>query len=224
MNELQDSICKPSFAVYVEQVADLPDRPAWLDPERDALLTPKRLAGLVHPIRVRILAMLQYDGPSTATALAKRVGQSSGVTSYHLRVLAELGFIVEDGELGTGRDRWWRAVHRSTSFTFRAPEDPASPDTVEDAERWLRIDADEAHRRMIAAIDTLSGQLDELPNLPWQINEWPLRLTRDEARALGWQVTELLQQYRREPGDPDPPPGTERAMFQFQILPDEADS
>lgn len=205
-------------------VADVPDRPARLDPKRDALLTPKRLAGLVHPIRVRILALLQYDGPSTATALAARIGQSSGVTSYHLRVLAELGFIVEDDERGTGRDRWWRAVHRSTSFTFRAPEDPGSPDTVEDAERWLRIDADEAHRRMVAAIDTLAAKLDEMPNLPWQINEWPLRLTRDEARALGWQVTELLQQYRREPGDPDPRPGTERAMFQFQILPDGADS
>lgn len=200
---------------------DAPSPPPWLDPERDALLTPKRLAGLVHPVRVRLLALLQYDGPSTATALAKRVGQSSGVTSYHLRVLADLGFVVEDTERGTRRDRWWRAVHRSTSFTFRAPDDPPDSQTVEDAERWLRIDADEAHRRMIAAIDKLSGQLDELPNLPWQINEWPLRLTRDEARALGWQVSELLQQYRRQPGDPDPRPGTERAMFQFQILPDD---
>lgn len=205
-------------------VPELPDRPPWLDPERDALLTPKRLAGLVHPLRVRVLDLLQNDGPSTATALAKRVGQSSGVTSYHLRVLAELGFIVEDTDRGTRRDRWWRAVHRSTAFTFRQPDDPGNPATVEDAERWMRIGADEAHRRMIAFIDTLSGRLDELPSLPWQINEWPLRLTRQEARALGWQVSELLQAYRREPGDPDPRPGTERAVFQFQILPDEAGS
>lgn len=205
-------------------MTDLPDIPSWLDPQRDALLTPKGLAGLVHPIRVRLLQMLQYDGPSTATALAARAGQSSGVTSYHLRVLAELGFIVEDTERGTGRDRWWRAVHRSTSFTFRAPEDPAGSETVEDAERWLRIDADQAHRRMIAAIDALSGHLDELPKLSWQINEWPLRLTREEARALSWQITELVLQYRREQGDPSPRVGTERAMFQFQILPDEADS
>lgn len=205
-------------------MTDVPDRPPWLDPERDALLTPKRLAGLVHPIRVRILQLLQTDGPSTATALAARVGQSSGVTSYHLRVLADLGFIVEDSERGTRRDRWWRAVHRATAFTFRAPEDPGNPETVKDAKQWLRIDADEAHRRMIAAIDTLPARWDELPNMPWQINEWPLRLTRDEARALGWQVSELVQQYRREPGDPDPRPDTERAVFQFQILPDEPGS
>ena len=202
-------------------MAGSPDSASWVDPERDALLTPKSLAGLVHPVRVRVLELLQNEGPSTATALAARVGQSSGVTSYHLRVLAELGFIVEDAERGNRRDRWWRAVHRATAFTFRAPEDPGDAGTVEDVERWLRIVADQAHRRMIAAIDSLADRLDELPNLAWQISEWPMRLTREEARALGWQINELVQQYRREPSDPDPRPGTERAMFQFQILPDE---
>ena len=196
------------------------DLPPWLDAQRDALLTPTRLRGLVHPVRVRLLELLQNDGPSTATALAARVGQSSGVTSYHLRVLAGLGFIVDDAERGNGRERWWRAVHRSTSFTFRVPGESVDPETMETAEQWIRICADQAHRRMIAAIESLPEHRGELDQLSWQISEWPIRLTREEARALGEQINELAQQYRREPGDPQPRPGTERAWLQFQVLPD----
>lgn len=197
---------------------DLPD---WFDPARDAMLTPKALRGLVHPIRIRLLQMLQIDGPATATTLAARIEQSSGVASYHLRVLAEHGFILEDTDRGTGRDRWWRAAHRETSFTFRMPEDPGDDGTVEDAELYLRLLANQAHRRVIDYVDSLAARREELPNLPWQMNEWPIRLSVDEARALAAQVHELVLNYRREQGDPDPRPGTMRAVFQFQMLPDE---
>jgi Helix-turn-helix domain len=62
--------------------------PAWFDPSSDLMLTPRRLRGLAHPIRVRLLYLLETDGPATATQLGRRIGQSSGVTSYHLRMLA----------------------------------------------------------------------------------------------------------------------------------------
>lgn len=197
------------------------ETPSWLDPDRDVVLTPKTLRGVVHPIRLQLLELLQIDGPATATGLAQRVGQSSGVTSYHLRVLAEHGLIVEDTERGTGRDRWWRALHRSLSFTFRAPGDPGDADTVEDAENFLRINADDAHRRTIAFVDSITAHLGELQDLPWGIDTWPLRLTPAQARDLARQIRELVSAYRREPGDPNPQPGTERAVFQFQLLPDD---
>jgi DNA-binding transcriptional ArsR family regulator len=199
--------------------------PPWIDPDRDVVLTPGALRGVVHPIRLRLLDLLQREGPATASGLAARIGQSSGVTSYHLRVLAEHGFITEDAERGTGRDRWWRAVHRSTSFTFRVPDDQREPggdaETIEDAEHFLRYNADEAHRRMIEFVATITSQDEPLEALPWALDDWPLRLTRDEARALSAQIRELVSRYRREPGDPEPRPGTQRAMFQFQLLPDE---
>lgn len=197
------------------------DLPAWFDPDRDAVITPERLRGLVHPLRLRLLELLQEDGPATATGLAARIEQSSGVASYHLRVLAEHGFIVEDTERGTGRDRWWRAVHRTTAFTFRAPEDPGDPETVEQAEQYLRLIADEMHRRATTFVGTVAARRAELPSMPWQLSNWPLRLTHDEARALTEQVNELVTRYRREPGDPAPAPGTVRAVFQFQLLPDD---
>src|SRR6185437_3372483 len=110
--------------------------------------------------------------------LAARIGQSSGVTSYHLRVLAEHGFITQATGRGTGRDRWWRPVHRSTSFTFRVPEDQsgrgADADRIEDAEDFRRYNADEAHRRMVEFIATITAQDEPLAELPWALDDWPL--------------------------------------------------
>ena len=56
-----------------------------------------------------MLGILRFDGPSTATALAKRLGLNSGATSYHLRQLALHGLIEEAEGLGNKRDRWWQA-------------------------------------------------------------------------------------------------------------------
>jgi hypothetical protein len=57
--------------------------------------------------------------------------------------------------------------------------------------------------------------------MPWKMDDWPLRLTPEEARELGAQISALARRYRREPGDPDPRPGSVRGYFQFQLLPDE---
>src|SRR3954451_23671612 len=78
---------------------------------------PEALEALAHPLRGRLLGLLRADGPATASGLAERVGESSGVTSYHLRKLAEVGFVEEDQERGTRRERWWRAAHTSTSWS-----------------------------------------------------------------------------------------------------------
>ena len=72
------------------------------------------LKALGHPVRLRMLGLLRIEGPATATTLAARLGLNTGATSYHLRQLAQHGFIVEDAERGNARDRWWRAAHQST--------------------------------------------------------------------------------------------------------------
>jgi DNA-binding transcriptional ArsR family regulator len=195
--------------------------PDWFDPSQDAMLTPSALRGLVHPLRLRLLQLLQDDGPATATTLAARIDQSSGVASYHLRVLADHGFIAEDTDRGNARDRWWRAAHRSTSFTFRMPDDPANPATVEDAEQFLQLVADEAHRRVSSYIATIAARREELTEVPWHLGNWPLRLSVAQARELTEAIGQLLLPYRREQGDPAPAPDTVRAMFQFQLVPDE---
>jgi DNA-binding transcriptional ArsR family regulator len=212
---------RPRRPVRLGPPAPPPDGwPSWFDPDRDVLLTPRQLRGLVHPIRVRLLYLLQTDGPATASQLGRRIGQSSGVTSYHLRTLADLGFVEDDPERGNGRDRWWRATHRATGFTFRSPDDPGDAETIELAERYMGLVVDTHHQRMTSYVDSLSARQDELWTLPWTFSASAIELTHDEARALAAQVLALVQQYRREPGQP-PRGSAARAVFQFQLLPDD---
>ncbi|GAA1987909.1 helix-turn-helix domain-containing protein [Isoptericola halotolerans] len=73
-------------------------------------LSATRLRGLSHPLRVRILDLLQVHGALTASGLAELVGESSGSTSYHLRQLAKHQFVQEVEGRGTARERWWEAA------------------------------------------------------------------------------------------------------------------
>jgi DNA-binding transcriptional ArsR family regulator len=77
---------------------------------------PRALKAVAHPLRVRMLGLLRIEGPATATELARKVGESSGLTSYHLRELAKYGFIEEDPARRDFRERRWRAAHRYTSW------------------------------------------------------------------------------------------------------------
>ena len=88
-------------------------------------LTADSVKALAHPIRVRLLGLLRLEGPATASALAKRTGESSGLTSYHLRQLEKAGFVAEDTTRGNARDRWWRAEQQFTSLhTTELDDDP----------------------------------------------------------------------------------------------------
>lgn len=193
--------------------------PEWFDPSQDVMLTPRRLKGLVHPTRVRLMRLLETGGPATASQLGRRINESSGVTSYHLRVLAEHGFVEEDTERGNGRDRWWRPRYRSTSLTFRSPDDPGDPESVEIAEQYMRMLVEVKYARMVSFVNGLSGRFDELKTAPWTLSEFNIEVTLDEARALASEVFALVQRYRREPGQP-PRPGTTPAVFEIEMLPD----
>ena len=63
------------------------------------------------PIRyVQLCDELNLHGPATATQLAARLGEEVRASDYHLRQLAKYGFVEEDPDRGSGRERWWRRV------------------------------------------------------------------------------------------------------------------
>src|SRR5918997_1412066 len=95
---------------------------------------PSGLRALSHPTRLKMLTLLRSDGPATATSLAARLDINTGQTSYHLRQLADHGFVVDDHERGNGRERWWRAVHQST----RTGPEPADPDDREAFDAYMK--------------------------------------------------------------------------------------
>jgi DNA-binding transcriptional ArsR family regulator len=80
------------------------------------------LRALGHPTRLRILAHLQLEGPSTATECAAEVGESASSCSYHLRTLAKHGF-VEETETTDGRERRWQPRVLSVDFAAGADAD-----------------------------------------------------------------------------------------------------
>ena len=64
---------------------------------------------LAHPLRLALLETLVTEGPLTASQAAVLLEQSPSNCSWHLRKLAEHGF-VREARGGTGRNRPWRAV------------------------------------------------------------------------------------------------------------------
>ena len=164
------------------------------DDPRVLRLDARTLRGLAHPLRVRLLGLLRRHGPATATVLAERLGLSSAATSYHLRQLAEHGFIVEDTELGQPRERWWRAASRMTTFDIGAGID--DPEFAESTEVYLR-----SVTQMGA--DRVQAHLDEKLQLPgaWRsagtFNDLQLRLTPEQADELAERMWELVEGYPR---------------------------
>ena len=64
-------------------------------PRRKPITTindPRYLKAVAHPVRVRILAMLD-EGPASPKQLADRLGASLGVVAYHVRTLHELDLL-----------------------------------------------------------------------------------------------------------------------------------
>src|SRR4051812_33423675 len=136
-----------------------------------------------------MLSILRADGPATATTLAVRLGLNTGATSYHLRQLAQHGFVTEDTERGNGRDRWWRAAHQSTTTDTAAPADPEDQEALE------------AYLQSVAVVmtQTLQRSVEELALLPpeWgdatTYSDWLIRLSPARARALVERLAEVLR-------------------------------
>src|SRR5437764_6173805 len=93
-------------------------------------MSAEHLRALAHPLRLQLLQVLQAEGPATASQLARRLGESSGATSYHLRALHRVG-MVEEAEQRNARERWWQ---RSAERLLIPNSVPAEASDTERAE------------------------------------------------------------------------------------------
>ena len=175
---------------------------------------PTALKALAHPVRLRMLGLLRGDGPATATRLADRLDLNTGATSYHLRQLADHGFVEEVLDRGNGRDRWWRAAHQAT----RADEDP------DPAAR----DAVDAFAQAVAVVHTeqLQRAVEERALIPpeWRqasnVSDWGLQLSLENAVELKSRLVDLFTEFtEREPADGEPTEGTAVVVYQLHAFP-----
>jgi DNA-binding transcriptional ArsR family regulator len=180
--------------------------------ERRDINDPKALRALAHPLRLRLLDELRFNGPATATALAKRLGESSGATSFHLRQLAQYGFIEEDPGHGRGRERWWRPV--AADLRFAADPEPSAE---------LRAVGSELLRHQVArdrrVLDAFIANHERYRD--WDeaalFSSSAVRLTKAELTELGEEIIALVQRYWREPGTA--PPDAEPVALMFYGIP-----
>ena len=173
--------------------------------------TPQMLRALAHPTRLKMLGMLRIDGPATATSLATRLGINTGQTSYHLRQLAQHGFVVDDAERGTGRERWWKAAHQAT-ITGDMPERPEDKEALD---AYMQTVAVIYTQQLQAAVEEMS-----LLPLPWReastLSDYHVRVTAKHARELTDKMHQLFMDLRE---DADDDPDAVDFVFQFQAFP-----
>lgn len=168
--------------------------------------SPHQLRALAHPARLRMLGLLRAHGPQTASTLAQQLGLNTGATSYHLRQLAQHGFIEDDPSRGNGRERWWRAKHTSTTVDAEEVSTPEEKDQVE------------AYLQTVVTIyqQQLQRAVEERPLLPapWRrastFSDFHHRLTPEHAEQLTAKLEEWLSGL---PEDDDP----SAARFVVQI-------
>lgn len=162
---------------------------------------PQVLRALAHPLRGRLLGLLRLDGPSTASRLAERVGESSGTTSYHLRQLEQYGFVAEVEGRGTARERWWQAQHMMTSW--EADELIDQPGGFEANEQMLRHQV-EGWGRELRAWTEHGRQHGPQWAAVAGLSDYVLHLTPQETRALLDELYAVLDRWsggHREPRD-----------------------
>jgi DNA-binding transcriptional ArsR family regulator len=154
------------------------------------------IRALSHPLRLRMLDLLRFEGPATATLLARRIGESSGSTSYHLRQLARYRFIEEAAPRG-GRERWWRYQEHRAEITDQ--------DVNSDSVRTL---LGELLSREAYALDRYlaSDARDPAWDSAAFFETKALRLTAAELNELRSAIEATLERFRATDSD-DVPPG-----------------
>jgi len=167
-------------------------------------------------VRIRLVGLLRREGPLTASEAGRRLGESSGSASYHLRQLARFG-LVEEAERAGGRARPWRATALHTAWP-NVPDTPELEEAsralerlvlgryVDRLERWFERRSDESPDW---------GEAASLGDSLLYLDVEELAALRDALRALADPYLERLTRPELRP------PGARPVMFLQVAIPDE---
>ena len=184
-----------------------PDRPT-------RRIDARSLRGLAHPLRMSIFELLKLDGPATATLLSERLGESTGTVSWHLRHLAEHGFIEEEVGRGTKRERWWKAADvTNTLDTADFRDDPATRGALS---VYLHELVQQYFSRTVTYINE---DWDDAWRGSGTISDWStLRLTPAQLTALNDELSAVIARHTPAP-DAEPEAGALPIVVQLQAFP-----
>ncbi|MBV0894760.1 helix-turn-helix domain-containing protein [Microbacterium sp. NC79] len=185
-------------------------------PQREErVLDASALKALSHPLRLEIYDLLSQYGAQTASSLAEHVGESSGVTSYHLRELAKHDLIREVPGHGTARERWWERPRGAVAMG--SPEASVTPAgklaTSIVIEEFYR----RRHEQLIAFLRETADVKDD-DELTALLTTSTAALTDAQffemAEAVSNVISEYVEKYRDQTGD-----GVRRFAIRADIFP-----
>ena len=146
------------------------------------------LKAVSHPLRLELLGRLRAEGPATASQLGRALGQSSGSTSYHLRQLERFGFVADDDEQPSARERRWRALHDATSFPSSLAELDGGREYVDAVRR----------RQEQHLLEGLEAWTEPRPGIG--MSDYGLRLDPDDLQALQDELHAVAARYAGREG------------------------
>lgn len=163
------------------------------------LTDPNDLKAVAHPLRMAILESLTVHGPMTATQLGERLGESPSNCSWHLRKLAEHGFVSE-AEGGTGRQRPWQSAHTGMQWDDPEPGDDAEVSVAGQALTRILVDREVA--RLLAATERRPHDEERWRDAS-SITQSAMWLTADELAEVNRAITDLLMVKRERLEQPE---------------------
>ena len=171
------------------------------------------LKALAHPVRMALLEALVTEGPLTATQASAMVGgESASNCSWHLRKLAEHGF-VREARGGTGRHRPWQVVSEALEWGADEPGDPdaraGGGRLAAEAVTDLLV---EREMQRFRAARASRNQESEAWRTATGLVQSQLWLTAEEARQVGETLAAVLASHANRATAPESRPSDARLV------------
>ncbi|KJS61478.1 winged helix-turn-helix domain-containing protein [Streptomyces rubellomurinus] len=154
-----------------------------------------RLKAFTNPLRMQLYRLLYAAGSATASQLGEQVGEAPSLVSYHLRKLAELGFVAEAaGRSGDARERWWQ-VASEEGWGFRDSDFTQTPEGAAVVEAVGRS-VFETRAAQYRAYLSQTGDWGPVWTDAAFASEWMLDLTPAELADFGEELAEVTRRWR----------------------------
>lgn len=161
--------------------------------EQTTVATTAMLKAFTHPLRRQILRLLAKREYLRAADVAEALDVPANKVSFHLRVLADAGLLVEAPEYARDRrDRVWKG--QSASVKLGGPESPIDDPALGDAVLAALIDDHyDLVRRMVSwTPDYMAGRTTEMHA---EFSQKTLRLTEAEFLAMMERINEISHEF-----------------------------
>ncbi|MEU9762354.1 helix-turn-helix domain-containing protein [Streptomyces sp. NPDC047985] len=168
-----------------------------MSPERkpEQIIELSRLRTFMNPLRMQLYRVLYAAGTATASQLAEHVDQTPSLVSYHLRKLAEHGFVTEaNGQGADGRERWWQ-VASEEGWGFRDSDFLDTPEGAAAVGAVTRGIFDTRVAQYRTYLDQKSAWGKEWTDAAFN-SEWLLDLTPAELTEMSEEFDALARRWR----------------------------